>query len=150
MIAAHLGQTIGAATSLASCWRVASWKRKCTFPPARSVSSSQARRRCCTTRLFPTKSLASIRRACASGDHVGAAREAGHLGGSDATRGPGGASVLGAALARPADRLSLWNGHAATLRHVDRFQMAERVIVLHNGQVAQDAIKPAPEDQQAA
>jgi ATP-binding cassette, subfamily B, bacterial CvaB/MchF/RaxB len=32
----------------------------------------------------------------------------------------------------------------------ETIQMAERVVVLHNGQVAQDVIKPAPEDQQAA
>ncbi|MGX9217109.1 peptidase domain-containing ABC transporter [Massilia varians] len=32
----------------------------------------------------------------------------------------------------------------------ETIQMAERVIVLHNGQVAQDVTKPAPEDKQAA
>lgn len=32
----------------------------------------------------------------------------------------------------------------------ETIQMAERVIVLHNGQVAQDVIKPIPEDKQAA
>lgn len=32
----------------------------------------------------------------------------------------------------------------------ETIQMAERVLVLHNGQVAQDVTKPAPEDKQAA
>ncbi|MEX5745680.1 peptidase domain-containing ABC transporter [Massilia sp. X63] len=32
----------------------------------------------------------------------------------------------------------------------ETIQMAERVIVLHNGQVAQDVMKPVPEDKQAA
>jgi ATP-binding cassette subfamily B protein RaxB len=32
----------------------------------------------------------------------------------------------------------------------ETIQMAERVVVLHNGQVAQDIAKPAPEEQQAA
>lgn len=59
--------------------------------------------------------------------------------------------------------LDVWNEHAvnAAIQKIpltriivahrpETIQMAERVIVLHNGQVAQDVSKPLPEDKQAA